>query len=158
MSAAASPCGRAGARARCRRCRRGTPVYVSEGIEDGLSVAFADPSLTVVAGVALANMGGLELPPQAGPLVFIGQNDAIDGKAVEAFERAIARQQLAAREAGRPDAPKLFFPQAAIQGLQRSAARKGDGMSDPAAEIAARGAMVARRRPRDAYGRGKRPT
>jgi hypothetical protein len=87
----------------------GTPVYVSEGIEDGLSVAIADPALTVVAGVALANMGGLELPPQAGPLVFIGQNDAIDGKAVEAFERAVARQQEAARTANRP-MPKLFFP------------------------------------------------
>lgn len=88
----------------------GTPVYVSEGIEDGLSVALADPALTVVAGVALSNMGGLELPPQAGPLVFIGQNDAIDGRAVEAFERAVARQQEAARTANRP-MPKLFFPQ-----------------------------------------------
>jgi hypothetical protein len=87
----------------------GTSVYVSEGIEDGLSVAMADPKLTVVAGVALANMGSLVLPPQAGPLVFIGQNDAIDGKAVEAFERAVAKQQRAAREAGRP-MPQLFFP------------------------------------------------
>lgn len=87
----------------------GTPVHVSEGIEDGLSVAFADPSLYVVAGVALANMGALVLPPQAGATVFIGQNDPLNSKAVEAFERAVARQQTAAREAGRPG-PRTFFP------------------------------------------------
>jgi hypothetical protein len=87
----------------------GTPVYVSEGIEDGLSVAIADPSLTVVAGVALANMGNLVLPPHAGPVVFIGQNDALDSTAVAAFERAVAKQQDAARAAQRP-APRLFFP------------------------------------------------
>jgi hypothetical protein len=87
----------------------GTSVYVSEGIEDGLSVAFADPKLTVVAGVALANMGSLQLPPQAGPLVFIGQNDPLNSKAVEAFERAIEKQQRAARASGRPP-PRHFFP------------------------------------------------
>jgi hypothetical protein len=90
----------------------GTSVYVSEGIEDGLSVAVADPSLTVVAGVALANMGALELPEQAGPIVFIGQNDPIyveRPRAVEAFERVIGRQQLAAREARRPP-PQIIWP------------------------------------------------
>jgi hypothetical protein len=87
----------------------GTPVYVSEGIEDGLSIAFADPKLTVVAGVALSNMGGLMVPEQAGQIVFVGQNDPLNGRAAEAFERAIARQQIAAREAKRPE-PKLFFP------------------------------------------------
>jgi hypothetical protein len=92
---------------------QGTPVYVSEGIEDGLSVAVADPAIVCVAGVALANMGALELPPQAGPLIFIGQNDPIDierPRAVEAFERAIARQQEAARKAERPP-PKIIWPQ-----------------------------------------------
>jgi hypothetical protein len=89
---------------------QGTALYVSEGIEDGLSVAVADPSLTVVAGVALANMGALAPPAQAGPVIFIGQNDPTDSKAVEAFERAVARQQQAAREAQRPP-PRLFFPQ-----------------------------------------------
>jgi hypothetical protein len=89
---------------------QGTAVYVSEGIEDGLSVAVADPSLYVVAGVALSNMGAVELPPQAGATVFIGQNDALDGQAVEAFERGLARQQEAARVAERP-APKIIWPQ-----------------------------------------------
>jgi hypothetical protein len=41
--------------------------------------------------------------------VFIGQHDPIDGKAVESFERTIARQQLAAREARRPG-PRIMWP------------------------------------------------
>lgn len=87
-----------------RAITAGTPVYVSEGIEDGLSVALASPELRVVAGVALANIGGLQLPPQAGPVVFIGQNDPIGSKAADAFEGAIARQQEAGRKV------QFFFP------------------------------------------------
>lgn len=83
----------------------GTPVYVSEGIEDGLSVALARPEARVVAGVALSNMGRVALPPQAGPLVFIGQNDPLTGKAVIAFERVIGRQQAAGRKV------QLIFPE-----------------------------------------------
>jgi hypothetical protein len=86
----------------CRKTLReidaGTPVYVSEGIEDGLSIAMARPELRIVAGVALANIGGLELPPQAGPIVLIGQNDPIGSKAAEAFERSVQRQQEAERK------------------------------------------------------------
>ena len=88
----------------------GTPVYVSEGIEDGLSVAIASPERRVVAAVAIANMGGLELPAQAGPLVLIGQNDPIDSKAVEAFERAIARQRGAGSRLDPPRKVQLMFP------------------------------------------------
>ena len=81
----------------------GVAVFASEGLEDGLSVAIAKPELRVVAGVALANLGALELPPQAGPIVFIGQNDT-NPKTIDAFERAIARQQEAGRKA------QMFFP------------------------------------------------
>lgn len=83
---------------------RGTPVYVSEGIEDGLTIALAMPAARVIAGVALANMGGIAFPPQVGPVIFIGQNDPINSKAVAAFERAIARQQEAGRKV------QTFFP------------------------------------------------
>lgn len=75
----------------------GLPVYCSEGIEDGLSVALHSPERRVVAAVAISNMGGLELPKQAGSLVLIGQNDPLNSKAVEAFEGAIARQQETGR-------------------------------------------------------------
>jgi hypothetical protein len=93
-----------------REIPRGTPVYVSEGIEDGLTIALAFPDRRVVAGVALANMGGLILPPQAGPLIFIGQRDPIGGKALEAFERAVARQQEQAAAQGRP-MPQIIWPE-----------------------------------------------
>ncbi|HEX5213286.1 MAG TPA: toprim domain-containing protein [Pseudolabrys sp.] len=76
----------------------GTAVYVSEGIEDGASLAMAFPERRIVAAVAIANMGGMHFPPQIGPVVFIGQNDPTDSKAVDAFERAIERQQDAGRQ------------------------------------------------------------
>lgn len=76
----------------------GTPVYVSEGIEDGASIAMGFPDRRVVAAVAISNMGGMLFPPQIGPVVFIGQNDPLDSKAVEAFEAAIKRQQQAGRQ------------------------------------------------------------
>ncbi|MDX3883593.1 MAG: toprim domain-containing protein [Sphingomonas sp.] len=76
----------------------GTDVYVSEGIEDGLSVALMRPELRVIAAVALSNMGNIVLPPQAGRLVVIRQNDASDSKAAAALEKAIARQQARGRE------------------------------------------------------------
>lgn len=76
----------------------GTPVYVSEGIEDGASLAMAFPERRIVAAVAISNMGGMLFPPQVGPVIFVGQNDPTDSKAVEAFEAAIARQQEAGRE------------------------------------------------------------
>jgi hypothetical protein len=87
-----------------REIPAGTAVYASEGIEDGLSVALAAPELRVVAGVALANLGALALPEQAGELVLIGQNDPIGSKAVDAFERVVARQQAAGRRV------RLMFP------------------------------------------------
>ncbi|WP_414902478.1 toprim domain-containing protein [Sphingomonas flavalba] len=92
----------------CRKTLReidaGTPIYISEGIEDGLSVAMAKPDARIVAGVALANIGGLVVPEQAGPVVLIGQNDPLNSKAVNALERAVARQQEAGRKV------QLMFP------------------------------------------------
>jgi hypothetical protein len=85
----------------CKRTLRdiaeGTDVYVSEGIEDGLSVALASPDRRVIAGVSLSKLPALDLPPQMGALVFIGQNDPPGGKAAEAFERAIEAHQRAGR-------------------------------------------------------------
>jgi hypothetical protein len=76
----------------------GTPVYVSEGFEDGASLAMAFPERRIVAAIAIANMGGMLFPPQVGPVVFIGQNDPLNSKAVDAFERAIERQQEAGHQ------------------------------------------------------------
>ncbi|CAN0503198.1 unnamed protein product, partial [Scytosiphon promiscuus] len=53
----------------------GTDVYVSEGIEDGLTAAVADPSIRVICMIALGYLAQLELPPQMGRLIILQQND-----------------------------------------------------------------------------------
>jgi hypothetical protein len=71
----------------------GTDVYVSEGIEDGLSVAMGMPDKRVIAAVSLSKVGALQLPEQAGSIVIIGQNDAYGSKAVDTLEREIGKLQ-----------------------------------------------------------------
>lgn len=82
----------------------GTRIYLSEGIEDGLSVAIAKPDARVIAAAGLSRIGAVELPEQMGPLVLIGQNDPPDSQAAETFERAIAAQQARGRTV------ELMFP------------------------------------------------
>lgn len=74
-----------------RELPAGVPIYVSEGIEDGLSAALAKPSARVIAGISLSNIGSLILPT-ANPIHILGQRDEKD-QAVAAFERAVARLQ-----------------------------------------------------------------
>lgn len=75
----------------------GTAVYVSEGIEDALTIAMADPSRRVLAAGTLDKIGSLLLPPQAGDLVIVGQWDKRQPDkphdAVDALESQIALQQ-----------------------------------------------------------------
>lgn len=75
----------------------GTPIYVSEGIEDALTIAMAEPRRRVLAAGTLDKIGSLILPPQAGDLIIVGQWDKRreDGKrsAVDALEDQIALQQ-----------------------------------------------------------------
>jgi hypothetical protein len=74
----------------------GTDVYVSEGIEDGLTAALACPSFRIVAAVSLGNLAELELPRQMGRLVLIKQNDA-KPDAIQGFDRAIAAHRAKGR-------------------------------------------------------------
>lgn len=84
-----------------RAVPEGTAVAISEGIEDGLSVALADPGLFVVAAGSLDNIGNVALPPQVSDVILIGQRDrevrdaaallarrAGDGAAAERHARA----------------------------------------------------------------------
>lgn len=75
----------------------GTAVYVTEGIEDALTVALMRPELRVICAITLGNIGAIELPPQAGPLVIVADRDAPGSKAIDALERSIARQQQRGR-------------------------------------------------------------
>jgi hypothetical protein len=69
----------------------GTPIYVSEGIEDGLSVALTKPELRVIAAISLSNIGALELPDHC-PVYILGQRDT-KLRAIESFETAVAALQ-----------------------------------------------------------------
>ena len=86
-----------------RRLPAGVPVYISEGIEDGLSVALLQPDARVIAAVSLGNIAAVALPPQVRDVVLVGQNDAEtlpNGKphpAFEAFGRAVAAHAKAGR-------------------------------------------------------------
>lgn len=74
-------------------------VWVSEGIEDGLSAAIAKPEIRVVAAVTLGNIGDVPLAPEPwrGRLMILGQRDT-NPKTLEALERAIGAQQERGRE------------------------------------------------------------
>lgn len=71
----------------------GTDVYLSEGKEDGLSVAVAAPDRRVIAAVSGSNMPNVELPPQMGKLVIIGQRHKQTGECDEAFEKVVRAHQ-----------------------------------------------------------------
>jgi hypothetical protein len=101
----------------------GTPIYVSEGIEDGLSVALARPSLRVIAAISLSNLGSLELPANC-PVHILGQRDE-KMRAIEAFAAAVQKLQ----EKGH--AVFLIYPPRGVKDynelLQRDAAQGAGG-------------------------------
>lgn len=76
----------------------GTVPHISEGIEDGLTIAMADSDRRVLAASSIDNIGGLALPDQVGAIVLICQNDKPGGAADLGLERQIARHQAAGRE------------------------------------------------------------
>lgn len=65
-------------------------LAVSEGIEDGLSVALCRPDLRVVAALSLSNMGGLALPEHIGGVYIAAQNDT-HPDAIKGLENALSR-------------------------------------------------------------------
>lgn len=76
----------------------GTDVWVSEGVEDGLTAASADPLLRVIAMIALGNLIELELPPQMGRLIILKQNDAPDSDAERLLMRGVTAQRARGRK------------------------------------------------------------
>lgn len=67
-------------------------LYVTEGIEDALTVALAMPDARVVAAYSLGNLGAIQFPPTIATIVLVADRD--EGiRQQEALERAIARQQ-----------------------------------------------------------------
>jgi hypothetical protein len=67
-------------------------LYVTEGIEDALTVAMCKPEARVAAAYSLGNLAAIEFPPAIATIVLVADRD--EGRAEqEALERAIARQQ-----------------------------------------------------------------
>lgn len=74
----------------------GSTLYVTEGIEDALSVVALAPDLRVVAGISLSNLGSLELPQSIGRVVLVAdQDESPDAR------KALERAQEQHRKAGR---------------------------------------------------------
>ena len=86
-----------------RELPAGAMVHISEGIEDGLSVARLLPQARVIAAASLANMAAVELPPQVRDVTLVAQNDPPtlpDGRphpTIAALKRAVEAHQAAGR-------------------------------------------------------------
>lgn len=65
----------------------GSRVYLTEGIEDALSVAMVLPEARVLAGISLSNLANVVLPPAITQLVIVGDNDP-GAQAQEALAKA----------------------------------------------------------------------
>lgn len=73
----------------------GSRVYLTEGIEDALSVVMLKPDARVVAAVDLGNMGAVALPPTVTEVVLCADNDGPEQAA--ALERAVEAHARAGR-------------------------------------------------------------
>lgn len=89
-----------------RDIKAGTDVYVSEGIEDGLTAAVADPTLRIIAMVALGNLINLQLPAQMGSLIILKQNDPPGSEAAKAMARAVTHHRAEGRRVLFVEAPQ----------------------------------------------------
>ena len=75
----------------------GELVCITEGIEDGLTVAIAKPDARVLVAVSLANMAHIELPDAIEEVVICADNDPADSKAAGALDRALTAHFRAGR-------------------------------------------------------------
>ena len=89
----------------------GTPVFAAEGIENAASVAMARPHERIVAAGTIGNLGAMELPPQAGDLILICDNDPPGSRAAVSLEQQIKAQQRRASEQGSPRRIRCLWPE-----------------------------------------------
>lgn len=82
----------------------GETVDISEGIEDGLSVAMAAPECRVVAAVSLSNLVNLVFPPAVRTVRLWRQNDTKPA-AIAAFDRAVQGFLARGLQVKLPDIP-----------------------------------------------------
>lgn len=73
------------------KAEAGETVALTEGIEDGLTVALARPDLRVMAAVGLSNMANIELPDEVMTVMICADNDRPGSDAAKALRRAQER-------------------------------------------------------------------
>lgn len=73
------------------RTMPGDTLHLTEGIEDGLTVAVADPRLAVAAMITIGNMAAMPLPTQAQRIVMLRQNDAPGSAAARIYAQGVER-------------------------------------------------------------------
>lgn len=88
----------------------GEPVYMTEGIEDGVVLRMAKPEARIVAGISLGNIGAIVFPENVGQLILAADRDD-NPQAIETLERSIAQQQA------RGVLVQLVFPPAEFKDL-----------------------------------------
>jgi hypothetical protein len=67
------------------------PLWLTEGIEDALSIALARPDRSVAATVSVGNLANIALPPAARDLVLAQDNDGENPAVAAAIDAALAR-------------------------------------------------------------------
>ena len=72
------------------RARQGDRVYVTEGIEDALSVAVLKPYARVLAAISVENFREITLPPTVTHVTLVADNDP-GAQAQAALEKAVLR-------------------------------------------------------------------
>ncbi len=80
------------------RASAGSEVVITEGIEDGLSVALAAPERRVLAAISVGNMGQVALPPAITSVLLCADNDAADSASAAALDKAISQHLAAGRD------------------------------------------------------------
>lgn len=87
-------------------------VTLTEGIEDALSVAIADPARRVAAAVSLSGLASVVLPPAIGEVTIVADNESGEGdvlrKKLAALDRAIDAHSRCGRRVLVSRAPAPF--------------------------------------------------
>lgn len=87
-------------------------VTLTEGIEDALSLALADPGRRVAAAVSLSGLAGVVLPPAIGEVTIAADNESGEGdvlrKKLAALDRAIDAHSRCGRRVLVSRAPAPF--------------------------------------------------
>lgn len=73
-------------------------VWLTEGIEDALTLALARPSVRIWAAISGGNFAAVELPDQVAGVVIVADNDGDGSQASRAVDRAIAAHRAAGRQ------------------------------------------------------------